>query len=184
MPVDFVGANPNVTLFRGEAKAGFVSLWEAEWSIRGSGVAVLAWVEGDEAVRLLTPELDLGSWLAGTFSRYFPELSDLPEIGSPVSCEVREWWVTGEHVRTRVTGDDGSRVAATIGQPLATRPGHVADWKLGPTHWTMTNLLTFCSDATVEIDDARVLGRAMVSEDNDRPTSTAFIATHETWTRH
>lgn len=185
MPVEFIGANPNVTLLRGETKAGFVSLWEAEWSVRGPGIAVLAWAEGDESVRLLTPELGLGTWLADTFSQHFPELTGLPEIGDPVDCEVREWRITNEHVRARVTGEDGSRVAVTIGQPIASRPGHVAGWKLGATQWTLTNLLTFCADATLEIDDARVLGRTSVNEDDqERPTSTAFIATHETWTRH
>ncbi|WP_129668897.1 hypothetical protein [Phytoactinopolyspora endophytica] len=183
MPVEFIGANPNVTLFRGPAKAGFVSLWEAEWSVRGPGVAVLAWIDGDPQVRLLTPEFGLGTWLADTFSRHFPELSDLPEIGEPVECEVREWRVTSDHVRARVTGEDGSRVAVSIGQPFAARPGHVVDWELGDARWTLTNLQTFCMDATLEVDDARVLGRAVVNEDGDRPISTAFIATHETWTR-
>lgn len=184
MPVEFIGANPSVTLLRGEAKAGFVSLWEAEWSVRGPGIAVLAWAEGDESVRLLTPELSLGVWLASTFSRHFPSLSGLPEVGEPIDCEIREWRITNEHVRARVTGEDGSRVAVTIGQPIATRPRYDADWKLGSTQWRMTNLLTFCADAMLEIDDARVLGRTSLSEDDeDRPTSTAFIATHETWTR-
>ncbi|AYY11674.1 hypothetical protein EF847_01965 [Actinobacteria bacterium YIM 96077] len=184
MPIEFIGANPNVTLFRGQAKAGFVSLWEAEWSVRGPGVAVLAWVEGDTSVRLLTPEFALGAWLADTFSRHFPELADLPEVGEPVECEIREWRITNEHVRARVTGEDGSRVGVTIAQPFASRPVVVTDWQLGDSLWTLTNLLTFCTDATLEIDDARVLGRAVVSEDGEKPTSTAFIATHETWTRH
>jgi hypothetical protein len=182
--VEFIGANPNVTLFRGEAKAGFVSLWQADWSVRGPGVAVLAWVEGDDTVRLLTPEPSLGGWLAHAFSRHFPEMSGLPGIGDPVHCEIREWRITAEHVRAKVTGEDGSRVAATISQPLATRPGHVVDWQLGPSPYTLTNLLTFCADATLEIDDARVLGRTVVTGDEDQPTSSAFIATHETWTRH
>ncbi|NED99031.1 hypothetical protein [Phytoactinopolyspora halotolerans] len=183
MPVEFIGANPNVTLLRGQDRAGFVSLWEAEWSIRGPGVAVLAWTDGEEQVRLLTPEFALGSWLAETFSRHFPELSGLPDIGEPVECEVREWRITADYVRARVTAEDGSRVAVSIGQPFASRPGQVSDWELGDACWTMTNLLTFCTDATLEVDDARVFGRATVNEDDEQPTSTAFIATHETWTR-
>jgi hypothetical protein len=71
----------------------------------------------------------------------------------------------------------------TISQPFATRPGHVTGWELGSASWTLTNLLRFCTDATVEIDEARILGRVSVDEGGEQPTSTAFIATHETWTR-
>jgi hypothetical protein len=56
MPVEFIGANPCATLMRADSRAGFVSLWEAEWSVQGSGLAVLAWVDGDDVVRLLTPD--------------------------------------------------------------------------------------------------------------------------------
>ncbi|NED98427.1 hypothetical protein G1H11_24310 [Phytoactinopolyspora alkaliphila] len=183
MPVEFIGANPNVTLRRGEAIAGFVSLWEADWSVRGPGVAVLAWAEGDTRVRLLTPEPSLGTWLTGTFSRYFPELSELPEIAEPIECEVREWRISADHVRAKVTGEDGTRVGVTISQPFTTRPGHVTGWELGSATWTLSNLLSFCTEATVEIDEARVLGRVSVDEHGEKPSSTAFIATHETWTR-
>lgn len=183
MPVEFIGANPTVTLFRGQAKAGFATLWEAEWSIRGPGVAVLAWVEGDPTVRLLTPEFALGAWLVDTFAQHFTELADLPEIGEPIECEVREWWITSEHVRAKVTGEDGSRVGVSLGQPFAIRPGHVSGWQLGWASWMMTTLVSYCTDATLEVDDARVLGRAVVNENDELPTSSAFIATHATWTR-
>ncbi|HEU0041156.1 MAG TPA: hypothetical protein VFQ15_02285, partial [Jiangellaceae bacterium] len=86
MAVEFVGANPCATLLRGEARAGFVSLWEAEWSTHGPGFAVLTWVDGDEVVRVLSPDPKLGGWLAHTFSRHFPELSGLPPVSEPVEC--------------------------------------------------------------------------------------------------
>lgn len=184
MPVEFIGANPSATLMRGEARAGFVSLWEAEWSVRGSGVAVLAWVDGDETVRLLTPDAELGGWLADTFSRHFPEFAELPEIGEPVDCDVIEWHIGQEYARVKVAGEDGSSIIALISRPVEIRPGQAPAMLLGDVQWTLTNLLTFCTDATLEVDGARVLGRPEISADGERSRSTAFIATHETWTRH
>lgn len=183
MAVEFVGANPSATLLRGSARAGFVSLWEAEWSTHGPGFVLLTWVDGDDAVRLLTPDPALGGWLAETFSQYFPELEELPAVGDPVECQVDEWQIGPDVARVRVSGTDGSSVAATISRPIGTRPGEVIDWQLGPARWSMTNLLTFCADATLEVDGARVLGRPEIANVDGRPTSTAFIATHETWSK-
>lgn len=184
MPVEFIGANPVATLFRADTRAGFVSLWEAEWSTYGPGTAVLAWVEGDDSVRLLTPDADLGRWLTGTFSRHFPELDGLPEIAEPVDCDIAEWHVGPESARARVFGADGSSVIAAISKPMRSRPGQATEWRLGDATWTLTNLLTFCTDATLEVDGARVLARPVVEGGADDPTSSAFIAVHETWTRH
>ncbi|TDD95283.1 hypothetical protein [Jiangella asiatica] len=184
MPVEFIGANPCATLKRGDARAGFVSLWEAEWSVQGAGLALLAWVDGDDQIRLLTPDATLGSWLAETFSRYFPELDGLPEIAEPVDCDIVEWHIGSENARAKVVGADGSRVIATISRPVETRPGQAVAWQLGGVPWTLTNLLTFCTDATLEVDGARVLGRPEVTGNGGRAHSTAVIATYETWTRN
>lgn len=183
MPVEFIGSNPCATLWRGESRVGFVSLWEAEWSSHGPGLAVLAWVDGADSVRLLSPDLELAGWLAGTFSRHFPELEGLPPIGDPVECEVVEWQVRPASARVDVVGVDSSRVVASISGALVTRPGHIPDWTLGETAWTLTNLLSFCADATLEVDGARVLGRAETTGGAADLTSSAFVATYETWTR-
>ncbi len=182
MAVEFIGANPCATLMRGARRVGFVSLWDAEWSTYGSGMVVLAWADGDDAVRLLATDADLGTWLADTFSRHLPEMDGLPQIDGVVDCEVREWHVDAGGARADLLGADGSRVAATINRAAVTRPGLVPSWRLGSATWTMTNLLTFCVDATLEIDGARVLGRPELSGADDDLTSTAFLATHETWT--
>ncbi|WP_298331045.1 hypothetical protein [Haloactinopolyspora sp.] len=184
MSVEFIGANPAATFYRAQTRAAFVSLWEAEWSVHGPGVAVLAWVDGDEAVRLLTPDPALGQWLGDTFSRYFPELDGLPPIADPVFCDVIDWHIHSDSARVRVAGADGSSVIAALTKPLESRPGHVEGWKLGDTAWTLTNLLTFCADATLEVDGARVLARPEITGGGEAPLSSAFIATHETWTRH
>ena len=41
VPVAFIGANPCVTLLDDGTRTGFVSLWEAEWSVHGAGRAAL-----------------------------------------------------------------------------------------------------------------------------------------------
>lgn len=181
VPVAFIGANPCVTLLDDGTRTGFVSLWEAEWSVHGAGRAALVWRAGDAAVRLLTPDPRLGQWLAGTFSRHFPELDGLPDIAEPVDCEIAGWRVEVDTVRAELRGRDGSTVAASIGGALQTRPAHVPRWRLGDVPWTLTNLLTFCADAALEIDGSPVPGAASVTTAGGRVQSSAFIATHETW---
>ncbi len=184
MPVKFIGANPCLTLFHDDARTGLLSAWEAEWSVQGSGRAVLVWTMGDDSVRLLTPEPRLGTWLADSFSRYLPEFEGLPAISDPTGCDIAEWHIEPDGVRFDVAGSDGSRVVASMGRPEQTRPFHVPQWQLGEVTWTLTNLLTFCAEATLEIDGAALPGEPRLSTDGDRLHSTAFIATHETWIRY
>lgn len=56
--------------------------------------------------------------------------------------------------------------------------------QLGPVHWALTNLPTFCGHAALKIDGRPVAGSPDTSATDGKVQSTAFIATHETWTRH
>ncbi|HEX6338570.1 MAG TPA: hypothetical protein VFZ85_16565, partial [Jiangellaceae bacterium] len=56
-------------------------------------------------------------------------------------------------------------------------------FQLGDVQWTLTNLLTFCADAFITVGGTPIDGQPAIIQDGAQTRSTAFIATHETWTR-
>ncbi|WP_199041700.1 hypothetical protein [Glycomyces salinus] len=183
MTVELIGSNPMATLVKDGRRNAIVSIWDVAWSARGSGRAVVAWAEGDPAVRLVTSDQSLGRWLGETFTRHFPEFEGLPPIADPVECRFTEWLIEPTRARVEAVATGHGRIAASIGDPVGTRPAHVRDFPLGEPGWTLTNLLTFCAEARIELDGEPVEGGPEVTSDDHRTSSTAFIAVHETWTR-
>jgi len=183
MSVELIGANPIATLTNRGERVAVVSMWDVAWSTHGAGRAVLVWVGGDESIRLLTPHEHLGSWLAQTFNRHFPEFEGLPEIADPIDCDITEWLIEPARARLDVVASDGLRVTTSISGPVQTRPGYAPTFQLGDLPWTLTNLLTFCADAVVMVGGTPIEAQPAISQDGPWTRSTAFIATHETWTR-
>lgn len=184
MAVVLIGANPMATLTQEDRRTAIVSIWEVDWSVHGPGRAVFAWREGDPAVRLLASDARLGVWLGETFTAHFPEFAGLPAIADPVEGRFTHWRIETERARIEAVGADGSRIAASIGAPVAARPAHVPNFPLAEPGWTLTNLLAFCAEARLDLDGEPAEGDTHVTHDGSRSRSTAFIATHETWTRH
>ncbi len=184
MSVELVGANPIATLMVGSERHGVLSMWDVAWSVQGHGRAVLTWTTNDDAVRLYSPDPELGSWLATTFNRYFPEFAGLPPIGQPVDCTFTAWELGQDRAHFEVAASDGPTVVGSISKPLQTRPGYDPAMRLGPAQWALTNLLTFCDHAVLEVDGKPVAGRPSTGTTDGKVHSTAFIATHETWVRH
>jgi hypothetical protein len=179
-----IGANPIAALTNRGERVAVVSMWDVAWSTHGAGRAVLVWVGGDESIRLLTPHEHLGSWLAQTFNRHFPEFEGLPEIAAPIGCRITEWLIQPDRARLDVVASDGLRVTTSISRPVQTRPGYAHTFQLGDVPWMLTNLLTFCADAVIMVGGKPVEGNPTISQDGPFTRSTAFIATHETWIRH
>lgn len=183
MSVELIGANPIVTLTNQGERVAVASMWDVAWSTHGAGRAVLVWTDGDESIRLLTPHEHLGGWLAQTFNRHFPEFEGLPEIAGPIDCDITEWHIELHRARLEVVASDGLRVTISISRPVQTRPGYAHSFQLGDLQWTLTNLLTFCADAVITVGGTPIDGQPAIIQDGPRTQSTAFIATHETWTR-
>lgn len=182
MSVELIGSNPMATLKKDGRRSAIVSIWDVAWSARGSGRAVMAWAEGDPAVRLLASDRSLGRWLGETFTRHFPEFDGLPPIAEPIECRFTEWLIEPTQVRVQAVATDQQQITASIGDPVSIRPAHVRDFPLGEPGWTLTNLLTFCAGARIELDGEPIEGGPEVTSDDLRTSSTAFIAVHETWT--
>lgn len=76
MSVRMIGANPGMTVRDGDRLRAFVSMWRADWSERGAGLALVLWHEG--RTRVIGPSPELGGWLAAEFTRHFPEVRGVP----------------------------------------------------------------------------------------------------------
>jgi hypothetical protein len=141
-------------------------------------------VGGDESIRLLTPHEHLGSWLAQTFNRHFPEFEGLPEIADPIDCDITEWLIEPDRARWRLLPLVGCASQHRSAGRCRRAPGYANTFQLGDVPWMLTNLLTLCADAVIMVDGTPVEGHPTISQDGPLTRSTAFIATHETWIRH
>ena len=71
------GSNPGLRLFDETGKVtAYASIWMVDWSIRGSGTAVVLWFDG--IVRVVSEDVDLASWLERYFVRSFLEVQGRP----------------------------------------------------------------------------------------------------------
>src|SRR5690625_4225829 len=73
--VILVGENPGITLYRGETRTAYASVWKVDWSTHGSGTAIITWHDGQ--VDRYTDNPVLAFWLEGHFTRHFPEVEGL-----------------------------------------------------------------------------------------------------------
>lgn len=176
MAIRLIGANPGLTLFegRGETPSAYASVWRVDWSERGAGNAIVVWYDG--RVRVVTSEPDLGSWLADTFNRHFPEVRALdwpvPEIVTD-SVEFRSDLSTGIEA-------GGGGVSVRISDPVGRRLIQVAEFPLGPEVAALSTVISPCRDGTIEVDGRALPGRPRFT-DGTPPASSAFLADAEVW---
>lgn len=177
MTVVLCGANPGVRLFDGDAVTAFASIWVVDWSEHGSGNAMVLW--HDERVRVLAEDVALGTWLERAFVRHFPETSGLswPEPAP-------------ERARVEVDLDLGHGLSARAGDVEVTMTG-VLDRRAfetdafpldGVAHG-LRLVLAPCASATVAVGGRRLPGSVRREGPPERPSSSAFLATAEVWSR-
>jgi hypothetical protein len=176
MSVVVVGANPAVLLTRNGEVTAFASLWQVDWSERGAGPALVLWHDG--RVRLIGPRPELSTWLADTFVRHFGEVSGLPWVP-----EVEE-----AGVDLRLSLDDGltalaGTVTLQISEPLDRRSFHTDHLDLGGTAYRMSNVYVPCGSARLVVDGVPVPGRIALDRAGREPSSSAFLAVAEVWSR-
>jgi hypothetical protein len=163
LSVLLVCANPGLTITRDGATVAFVSLWRVDWSVRGAGRAIVLWHEGRTAVVTESPVL--GRWLAGTFTRHFPEVEGLPWpepvlTEAPVAFELdlaAGGTVTGGGIEVELRGPAGHRlitVDAFQGQDL-----------------NLSTVYAKCGHGALTIDGRPAAG-----------TAAGFLADAEVWT--
>lgn len=175
MTVVLTGANPGVLLRDAGAVTAFASVWQVDWSERGAGRAVVLWHAG--RVRLLGPDPELAGWLAETFVRHFGEVDGLPWQPGPV-----------ERVDVELDLDLGRGVVAKaadvtveVEDVLDRRPFAMEGLTLGGVDYALANVYAPCRTARITVGGAAVPGAPDVDE--AEPSSTAFLAVTESWTR-
>lgn len=171
-----VGANPAVQLFDSSgACTAYVSCWRVDWSVRGSGTALVLWLP--DGVTVLGRDADLGGWLAEHFVRHFPELDGLAWV-PPVfqRCDVRldidlarGMRAEAGHVEVTATGVLDRRSSITDDFPLAGVP-HSLHLVLAP-----------CGSGTVQVAGRALPGAVRTRGTPERPGSSAFVTEAEVW---
>lgn len=172
------GANPFVTLYDGEQPTAYASIWRVDWSPRGSGGAVVLWHDG--AVRLVGDNPDLATWLEEYFVRNFEEAAALP-IWPSMRPEAAA-------VDVRIDPRRGCEVRAVdivirLGGMLDARPVAIPDFRLAGVSHGLSMLLLPCAEATIEVGGRRVPGAPRRLGTPDRPSSSACVSVHESWSR-
>lgn len=175
MSVLLVGANPGLLLHDGGERVAFVSVWRVDWSVRGSGAVLILWHGG--AVRLLAPDPELAGWLAGGFTRHFPEVAGLPwpePAYERADVKVRMNLETG----MRATAGD---VEVELSEVLDRRRAGTDDFDLGGVQHGLSLVYAPCRRAGLTIAGRQVAGEPELGGTPERPSSSAFLAEAEVW---
>jgi hypothetical protein len=144
----------------------FASVWQVDWSERGSGPAVVLWHAG--RTRLLGPDPGLAGWLAETFVRHFGEVAGLPwePVAEQVDVEIDLDLARGMTARA---GD----VTVELADVTERRPFRQEPLTLGGSTYGLSNVFAPCAGAAVTVAGEKVAGVA----------DPAFLAVAEVWTR-
>jgi hypothetical protein len=175
MTVVLTGANPGVLLRDAGAVTAFASVWQVDWSERGAGRAIVLWHAG--RVRLLGPDPLLAGWLADTFVRHFGEVDGLPWQPGPVErADVELDLDLGRGMVAKAAD-----VTVEVEDVLDRRPFATNGLTLGGVDYALANVYAPCRTARITVGGAAVPGAPDVDE--AEPSSTAFLAVTESWTR-
>jgi hypothetical protein len=172
-----VGANPGVRLYDGDTLTAYVSVWRVDWSVHGSGTAVVLWRDGQ--VRVIGEDSGLATWLERDFVRHFPEADGLPwpepvVETAPVHVDVD--LVTGLHA---TAGDLEVRASDVLDR----RTFATNEFALDGVDHGLSLVLAPCGSASVWLGGDPVPGAPEVGGTPDRPSSSAFVAVAEVWSR-
>lgn len=176
MGVVLVGANPGVLLRSGGEVTAFASVWQVDWSERGSGPAVVLWHAG--RVRLLGPDPALSDWLADTFVQHFGEVGGLPWEPVVEQTDVDLDLDLGRGLTARAAD-----VTVEISGVLDRRVFSADDLTLGDVRYALANVYAPCRTARLTVGGEPVPGQPDVDDSSAQPSSSAFLAVAEVWSR-
>lgn len=162
--IRFIGANPGLSVLRGEQRVAFASVWRADWSEYGAGLAIVLWHEGH--TRVVTTEARLGLWLAQDFTRHFPEVAGLPWR----QPEVTEAPVSLELDLAQGMRAEGGGITVEIGSPTQRRLFRTDDFDLGGVKHGLTTVFMPCPTGGLTLSGVPVEGVVK-----------AFMADAEVW---
>jgi hypothetical protein len=162
--IRFIGANPGITIFDGEQRIAFASVWRADWSERGAGRAIVLWYQGK--TKVVGTDAALGLWLAQGFTRHFPEVAGLPWPDPEVETgEIALSWDLTHGVTA-----EGGGILVGFGPPTDRRLIQTDDFDLGGVRHGLSTVFMPCAKGFLNHQGVPVEG-----------TAKAFIADAEVW---
>jgi hypothetical protein len=176
--VILTGSNPGVRLYDEDGRVtAFASVWIVDWSVRGSGTAVVLWY--DDRVRVISEDLDLAAWLERYFVRSFLEVKGL---------EWPEPHFERDMVEVRLDLADGLTAKAAdvqieLGGVLDRRMFATDCLLLDGVEHSVSLLIAPVRSARIGIGGRTVPGFVHVHGTRRRPSSSAFLTTSEVWRR-
>jgi hypothetical protein len=177
MGIILSGANPGVRLYDGDTVTAFASVWTVDWSVHGAGTALVLW--HDNRVRVLGADPDLAGWLESYFVRHFPEADGL--TWPAPTPEVTEVVVDLDHGGRLIAR--AADVEIRLCGVLCRRAFVTDDFPLDGVPHGLQLLLAPVSEATISVGGQRLPGELQFSGTMERPSSSAFLATAEVWSR-
>lgn len=174
-----LGYNPGVRLVdKDGGTSAFVSVWGVDWSIGGYGHSITAVYDGK--VRVLGPDPDLGRWLAEYFVRSFPEVDGLPWPEPRVERTAVDVELDLSKGLVARAGD----LVVRASDVLARRPVNVEGFLVGGgVPHALTMALAPCGKGSIWVRGRQLPGEIELSGTPDRPSSSAFLSSTETWRR-
>ncbi|GAA2264481.1 hypothetical protein GCM10009853_017280 [Glycomyces scopariae] len=173
MTLLLMGANPCVTLFDGGLPVAYASVWRVDWSVRGSGSALVLAEPG--RVRIIGPDPDLGRWLGAEFNRHIRLEGEIPWSEpefTTAPVDFRLDLATG----FTAAADD---VEVAITGPIERYLTRKDDYDLGGVPHLLSTVWIPCRAGSIAVGGAPLPGAARVDE--AAPMSSAFIADAEVW---
>jgi hypothetical protein len=174
----FIGANPAALLYDGGRPTAFVSVWQVDWSLEGSGGAIVLCRPGELRV-LCDPPL-LGRWLFDTFVTHFGELNYFEGPARP-SVEQAPVKIDLDLVAglTASAGDVAVRMSGILDRRRQLENG----LRLGGVPWSLSHVYAPCRTARIEVGRVVVPGVPRLEDNKTQVSSSAWLAVAETWAR-
>lgn len=174
MSVVLVGANPGLLLRLDGAATAFASVWQVDWSPAGRGPALVLCRGGSTCV--YGSDEQLCRWLVEKFTRHFPEAADsagqLDYLDARVQIDID--LERGMHAAA-------ADVVVQLGRPLDRRLFRAERVDLGGTAYGLSNVFVPCGSGTISVAGRLLPGAPVLSENDGRPGSSAFLAVAEVW---
>lgn len=176
--VILAGANPGVRMFDAAGKvSAFASIWQVDWSERGSGSAIVLWHEG--SVRVVSEDADLAGWLERYFVRSFLEVQGLPWPEPVVERDLVQVSLDLSDGMTAKGGDIQIEMSGVLDRRTFTTD----DYRLHGVPHGLSLLIAPVRSARIDVGGESLPGHIRADAAAPRPSSSAFLTTAEVWSR-
>lgn len=190
MTVVFSGQNPGLTVFdeSGEERIAAASYWRSVYTEHGEGNVLIIWVSPEKSGTgqhaphaIYTDNPQVARLVTDRFTRHFGGFSDLGfENMEPQHARFAQDSDSRWYHRVMANHGDGT-IELLWWDVLDYQPVNSPDRELGGTKWHLTTLICPCASAEIRINNHAVQGKPKVTQGDNGPSSSSFLAFSETW---